>query len=78
MDQFQKVVNAPSSVDLSRLNQFALRETEDGTYQFITMPPRSMEQEYIDHVSTYKQLTKANGICYCFDLRQLLCKLKKK
>lgn len=50
MDQFQKVVNATSSVDLSRLNQFTLRETEDGTYHFITMPPRSMEQEYIDHV----------------------------
>lgn len=52
MDQFQKAVNTTtSSVDLSRLNQFALR-AEDGTYQFITMPPRSMEQEYIDHVNT--------------------------
>ncbi|XP_037047397.1 zinc finger protein 236 isoform X2 [Bradysia coprophila] len=54
MDQFQKVVNGngngneTTSIDLSRLNQFALRDT-DGTYQFITMPPRSIEQEYIDH-----------------------------
>lgn len=52
MDQFQKAVTATSSNDLCRLNQFALRETEDGTYQFITMPPRSIEQEYIDHVGT--------------------------
>lgn len=53
MDQFQKAVNTTptSSNDFSRLNQFALRETEDGTYQFITMPPRSIEQEYIDHVN---------------------------
>lgn len=51
MDQFQKVVNGDvsSSIDLSRLNQFALRDA-DGTYQFITMPPRSIDQEYIDHV----------------------------
>lgn len=50
MDRFQKVINATtttSSIDLSRLNQFS-----DGTYQFITVPPRSIEQEYIDHVTT--------------------------
>lgn len=58
MDQFQKAVNATaaSSVDLSRLNQFALRDSEDITYQFITMPPRSIEQEYIDHVRLHKPL----------------------
>lgn len=52
MDQFQKAINGATSslIDMSRLNQYALRET-DGTYQFITMPPRSIEQEYIDHVS---------------------------
>lgn len=58
MDQFQKAVNATTtSNDLCRLNQFTLRETEDGTYQFITMPPRSIEQEYIDHVNT-RTITK--------------------
>lgn len=60
MDQFQKTINintTTSSNDLCRLNQFALRETEDGTYQFITVPPRSIEQEYIDHVTniTFRQ-----------------------
>lgn len=52
MDQFQKAINGATTslIDMSRLNQYALRET-DGTYQFITMPPRSIEQEYIDHVS---------------------------
>lgn len=51
MDQFQKGNTTTTSNDLCRLNQFAIREIEDGTYQFITIPPRTMEQEYIDHVN---------------------------
>ncbi|KAJ6646375.1 Zinc finger protein [Pseudolycoriella hygida] len=46
MDPFHKTITTTiSSVDLSRL----AHQTEDGTFQFITMPPRSIEQEYIDH-----------------------------